>query len=271
MAFAKDMLNNTFRTTEQAEEQLGLTCLGLEPLLPKNKNEAPPAEKYLRDTRSVFAESINTIRTGLVFSNIDNPPQTLLVTSANSEEGKSTLAINLASAYSQIGRTLILEVDLRKPSLANYLGLKEQVGLSDLLTGHSTISEVLAKPYAPNLFAIKAGMAAHNPLETISSEKFSQLLTQLKQHFDHILLDCAPVLPVSDAGALGSKVDGVIFAVRAEKTSIRAAKEAVTRLKRLNVNVVGSVLTLAEPQKMSAYGDHYYVAEYYGSKTPEPA
>jgi capsular exopolysaccharide synthesis family protein len=215
----------------------------------------------------VFAESINTIRTGLQFSNIDNPPKTILVTSATGAEGKSTLAMNLAAAYSQIGKTLLLEVDLRKPSVAKNLEIQSRQGLTDLLAGTVNFADVIFNPTDNKLFNIMpCGTIPHNPIELLSSDKFTKALQSLKTHFDHIILDGPPTLPVSDACILGNKVDGVIVAVKAEDTRIKVAKEAVTRLKKLNANVIGAVLTVAEPQKMSYYGDHYYTGEYYGTQ-----
>ena len=103
-------------------------------------------------------------------------------------------------------------------------------------------------------------------MELLSSNKFEDLLKTLSNHYEYIVLDGPPTLPVSDSCIVGNKVDGVIIAIKAEETKIKVAKEAVSRLQKLNTNVIGAVLTLAEPNKMSYYGDHYYAGEYYGTK-----
>jgi len=267
LAFMREALDNTFKTPDAVEEKLKIPALGITPVVKKKKNTAKPEKQYLDDSRSPFAESINTIRTGLLFSNIDNPPKTILVTSATGSEGKSTMAMNLAAAYSNLGKTLLLEVDLRKPSIAKSLEIEAKLGLTDLVTGSvTTASEIFYKDNNDQLSVITCGTIARNPLELLSSQKFERVLESLKSHFDYIVLDGPPTLPVSDSCILANKVDGVIFAVKAEDTRIKVAKEAVSRLQKLNANIIGAVLTVAEPNKMSYYGDHYYSGEYYGTK-----
>ena len=271
LAFMREALDNTFKTPDSIEEKLKLPALGITPVVKNDKKSAAPEKQYLDDSMSPFAESINTIRTGLLFSNIDHPPKTILVTSATGTEGKSTMAINLAAAYSNLGKTLLLEVDLRKPSMAKNLGIDTKQGLTDLVTGTMALdSETFYKTNNDRLSVITCGTIARNPLELLSSQKFELLLKALKEDFEYIILDGPPTLPVSDSCILANKVDGVIFAVKAEDTRIKVAKEAVSRLQKLNANIIGAVLTVAEPNKMSYYGDHYYSGEYYGTK-PEKA
>lgn len=265
ISFIKEILHNTFRTTDSIEDNLNLPALGMTIKLSKKEVATIPEMQYLKDSRSVFNESINTIRTGLVFSNIDNPPKTILVTSATGSEGKSTLAMNLAAAYGQIGKTLLLEVDLRKPSVGKNLNAPPRSGLTDVLAESIEMNDAIIKPSKDSNFdVLTCGTIPHNPIEMLSSEKFNIALVAFSKEYDHIILDGPPILPVSDAAIIGTKVDSVILAVRAEQTKVKASKEAIRRLRKLNANVVGAVLTLAEPSKMSYYGDHYYAAEYYG-------
>ncbi|XPF95048.1 GumC family protein [Colwellia sp. RE-S-Sl-9] len=270
LAFVREALDNTFKTPDSVEEKLKLPALGITPVVKVNKKSAIPEKQYLDDSRSPFAESINTIRTGLLFSNIDNPPKTILVTSATGSEGKSTMAMNLAAAYSNLGKTLLLEVDLRKPSMAKNLGIQTKQGLTDLISGSvKAFSDIVYKDNNDQLNVITCGTIARNPLELLSSKKFEDVLLSLQTHFEYIILDGPPTLPVSDSCILANKVDGVIFAVKAEDTRIKVAKEAVSRLQKLHANIIGAVLTVAEPHKMSYYGDHYYSGEYYGVKPPK--
>jgi capsular exopolysaccharide synthesis family protein len=177
------------------------------------------------------------------------------------------MAMNLAVAFSNLGKTLLLEVDLRKPSVANNLEISKSLGLTDIVTSVvASYEEVSHKYNNDNLNVITCGTIARNPLELLSSQKFEQVLESLTSHFDYIILDGPPTLPVSDSCILANKVDGVVFAVKAEDTRIKVAKEAVNRLQKLHANIIGTVLTVAEPNKMSYYGDHYYSGEYYGVK-----
>ena len=268
LAFVREALGNVFRTPDQIEEQLHISSLGVTPLVKKNKQSVEPEKQYIADQRSTFAEAINTIRTGLLFSDIDNPPKTVLITSTVGSEGKTTLAINLAVAFSQLDKTLLIELDLRKPAVSKDLGLKNAVGLSDILTGEVNMKikgdELTKIDGAPNLRVLTCGTIPPNPMELLSSKRFANLLASLKEQFSHIVIDSPPTLPVSDACVLSKLSDATIVAVKAEETKINMAKETVTRLRKVNANITGVVLTQASPQKMSYYGEHYYQEGYYG-------
>jgi polysaccharide biosynthesis transport protein len=264
LAFLREALDNTFKTPEAIEDKLKMPVLGLTQLIKAN-DDTPPEHQYLNDSRSPFAESINNIRTGLLFSNIDNPPQTILITSATGSEGKSTLAINLATALSQMDRTLLLEVDLRKPSIARYMQSQKRLGLCDLVAGQSKLQDVVSQANKEsNLHIISCGTLPPNPLELLSSDRFEDVLTTLRSHYRYIVLDGPPTLPVSDSAIIGHLSDATILTVKAEDTTAKAAQEALGRLQRLGVKVTGAVLSQAEPHRMSYYGDHYYTGGYYG-------
>tara|TARA_Y100001973_G_C5206334_1_gene341747 strand:+ start:1241 stop:3451 length:2211 start_codon:yes stop_codon:yes gene_type:complete len=263
-AFARELMGNVFRTPDQLEQELNLPSLGVTPLVKKKKGAVAPEMQYLADQRSTFAEAINTIRTGLMFSNIDNPPKSILITSTNGSEGKTTLAINLAVALSQMDKTLLIEMDLRKPAVGKDLGIKTDMGLSDLLSGKTDANVFHQVEGAPNLSVITCGTIPPNPMELISSKRFANLLQSLRERFTHIVIDSPPTLPVSDSCVLAKMVDATIIAVKAEETKISMAKETITRLNKVNANITGVVLTQASPQKMSYYGEHYYQESYYG-------
>ncbi|WP_235594787.1 GumC family protein [Paraglaciecola hydrolytica] len=265
LAFLREALGNVFRTPDQIEEQLQIPSLGITPLVKNTKTSVAPEKQYLADQRSTFAEAINTIRTGLLFSDIDNPPQTVLITSTVGSEGKTTLAINLAVAFSQLDKTLLIELDLRKPAIAKDLGFKNKKGLSDILGGAELNSDVLNQlEGAANLDVITCGTIPPNPMELLSSKRFAKLLDSLKTQYSHIVIDSPPTLPVSDAAVLSKLADCTVVAVKAEGTKINMAKETIARLRKVNANITGIVLTQASPQKMSYYGAHYYQEGYYG-------
>lgn len=268
LAFLREALGNVFNTPAQVEEELHIPSLGITPLIKKAKTSVEPEKQYMADHRSTFAEAINTIRTGLLFSDIDNPPKSVLITSTVGGEGKTTLAINLAVAFSQLDKTLLIELDLRKPAIAKDLGLSNTTGLSDVLTGQVNVKikgdELTKLAGAPNLRILTCGSIPPNPMELLSSKRFADLLNSLKEQFTHIIIDSPPTLPVSDAAVLSKLADATIIAVKADGTKINMAKETIARLRRVNANITGVVLTQASPQKMSYYGEHYYQEGYYG-------
>ena len=263
-AFARELIGNVFRTPDQLEQELQIPSLGVTPYIKKKKGNATPEKQYMAEPRSTFAEAINTIRTGLIFSNIDNPPKTVLITSTNGSEGKTTLAINLAVSLSQLDKTLLIEMDLRKPAVGRDLGIKAEMGLSDLLSGKTDTNVFHQVEEAQNLNVITCGTIPPNPMELISSKRFSNLLQSLKERYTYIVIDSPPTLPVSDSCVLAKMVDATIVAIKAEETKINMAKETISRLNKVNANITGLVLTQASPKKMSYYGEHYYQDSYYG-------
>ncbi len=271
VAFLREALDNTFKTTTDIEEKLGIPSLGLVPLV-KRRGRINPESQFLADPRSQFSENINNIRTGLLFSNVDRPPQVILITSASGSEGKSTLAANLAASLGQLDRTLLLEADLRKPSLSNTLKLPRKPGLSDLVAKNTDMAHFKV-PLVGNekhgFYAIPCGTLPPNPLELLSSEHFRVLLRRLRDQFRYIVIDGPPLLAVSDAIVLGQEADSVILTIKAESTTIKAAREAISRLHKANVHITGAVLSQAEPKRMAYYGGHYYQASYYGYKQPK--
>ncbi|MBX2857289.1 MAG: polysaccharide biosynthesis tyrosine autokinase [Cellvibrionaceae bacterium] len=271
LAFLREALDTTFKTPEALEEKLQTPYLGLTQQISNPADAGKPEAQYFNDTRSTFAESINTIRTGLLLSHMNTPLQSILITSSKSSEGKSTLAINLAAALSQMGSTLLLEADLRKPSIAKYMNIRKPVGLCDVVAGQVKLNDALSTMVKnTNLYILPCGTTPPNPLHLLSSQQFLLLLKQLKEQFKYIVIDSPPILPVSDAAVLGNLSDAVIMAVKAEETSHKVAKEAVNRLTKNGVNITGCVLTQAEPQRMSDYGEHYSEAYYgYGASDPQ--
>jgi len=170
----------------------------------------------------------------------------------------------LAVALSQMDKTLLIEMDLRKPAVAKDLEIKAEMGLSDLLSGKTDTNVFHHVDGAPNLSVITCGTIPPNPMELISSKRFANLLKSLKERFTHIVIDSPPTLPVADSCVLAKMVDATIVAVKAEETKISMAKETITRLHKVNATITGVVLTQASPKKMSYYGEHYYQDNYYG-------
>ena len=192
LAFLREALDNTFKTTDTIEEKLGIPALGLTPLVKKGQNTSIPEKQFLTDPRSEFSENINHIRTGLLFSNIDHPPQVIMVTSSTASEGKTTLSINLAAALSQLDRTLLLEADLRKPSIANTMQISRTPGITDLIANQGKMKNTPIQQSGgkdSNLYMITSGTLPPNPLELVSSDHFRKLLEKLRGRFKYIVID----------------------------------------------------------------------------------
>lgn len=262
LGYIRELTDSTFRVMDQVEAKLRLPGLGIAPFL-RAKGKSVPERMVEESPRSPFSEAINHIRTGVLFSSIDKPPQVILVTSSVAAEGKTTLACNLAQAFGQVGRTLLIEADLRKPRLANLFDLPGGCGVTDL-----AVEPDLAKDCIKRLgktgetFLLPAGTQLANPLEFLSSDAFRRLIDALKHKFTYIVIDSAPVLPVSDSLVIGREADAVVLAIRADSTSERVAKESVKRLMSAHVRPAGAVLTLAHTRRMAAYGGRYYETAY---------
>jgi len=266
LAFVRDRMDATFKLLEQVEAKLGLTGLGIVPLM--GKRDLPTIAERLgaATPHSPFTESVNHIRTGVLFSNVDKPPQVVMVTSSVAGEGKTTVSSNLAHSLSQLGRTLLIECDLRRPRLADVYGVDGRSGVTDLVLHPDKVHDCITKTAdGDSLFLLPAGNELPNPLEFLSSETFARLLEALRKKFTYIVLDAPPVLPVSDGIVLSRRTDALILVVRADATTDRMAREAVKRIRAAHVEPIGVVLSQASAKKMAQYGGHYYGDKgYYG-------
>ncbi len=262
LAFLREHLDNTFNLPEDVESKLKLPVLGMLPKL-HGKDKKSPERHYLTDTRSSFAEAVNGIRTGILFSDIDNPPKAVLVTSAVPGEGKTTTSSNLALSFSQLGRTLLIDADMRKPSLGKTMGgVSAHAGLSNLISGQKKFHECLLRDKeVENLYFMPSGTIPPNPLEILQSKRFEKVFEFLRKYFTHIIIDCPPVLPVSDPLIAGQLADCVIFVTKASDTTDTAAKEAVKRLRSAKLEPFGAVLTQVDVEKLKGHAGY----EYYGS------
>ncbi len=263
IAFMREQLDSTFKNGRAVETKLGLPLFGVMQAMDKN---IPNVERhYLDNTRSVFSESVNHIRTGVMYSNVDNPPQVIVITSSVQSEGKTTLASNLALSYAQMGTTLLIDADLRRPRIKNIVDTGVTVGLVDCVAGVVSLEECVQQdPEQNKLFILKAGTTPPNPLELLVSEKFKQTLAQLRTKFDHIVIDTAPVLPASDAVVLGQICDCLLLAIQSDRTTHHMARDAIKRLNASKVDVTGLILTQANIRKDNpyAYGGYYGYGAY---------
>ena len=209
--------------------------------------------------KSIAAEAYRTLRTNIQYSSFDKEYKTIVVTSSEPGEGKSTTSGNLALAISQgESKVLLIDCDLRKPSLHKLFRISNNYGLSDLLLHRKNMEDVAVK-YNEGLTVVPAGKIPPNPSEMLGSKAMGIFLDEMKKHFDYIIMDTPPIGAVTDSQVLSTKVDGTILVVKAGKTKKDIVMNSINAIKKVNGNIIGTVLNGVE-QKDNKY---YY---YYGNE-----
>jgi len=300
LAFLMDHLNSTFRTADELERYIHLPNLAIVPDFvclegnghaysysygprrltsrKKEENSNLPAKKALseviteQDPFSVVAESYRNLRSALLLAKADEPPKTILLTSATRGEGKSTTLVNTAIVFAQMGaRVLIIDGDLRRPRCHKILKMSNEVGLAECLAGQIEPEKVFRPTQVDNLFVITSGSRPPNPAELLGSKSMARTLNALSVHFDYIFLDSSPVLPVSDALPMATMVDGVLMIVDGQKTPRQLVRDARVRLTSPQIKMLGVLLNRVDVQEGSygSYYGHYY--NYYKHDEAETA
>ena len=206
--------------------------------------------------KSITAESYRSLRTNIQYSSIDKQVKTLGVTSSNAGEGKSTVAGNLAYTFFQNGkRVLIIDCDLRKPSLHRKFNVSNEEGLTDVLVGTSKLNNVMKK-IDDNLYLLTTGTLPPNPAEIIGSNTMENFLEQCKINFDYIILDTPPILPVTDSKLLAIKADATVVVVRSEVSKSKHVSQAFKELEKVNANIIGTILNDVEMYSEKLYYDY---------------
>lgn len=231
------------------------------PLLPKTST----VEKALSDPHSALSEAFRSVRTALQFSTKDGVPRSLLVTSSRPGEGKSATSLALARNFAQLSlRVLLIDADLRKPSLHKSLGCNNHCGLSNYLVGNHGAQRVFSATTTPGLTFMASGPLPPNPAELLAGPKLLALLNFAYQQFDLVILDGPPIVALADALLLGSVTNGTLIIVRACSTSKKVLKRAMNRLHFARARVIGVVLNCFDARKVGfeyGYGhsaDHSY-------------
>ncbi|AGK95903.1 CpsD/CapB family tyrosine-protein kinase [Clostridium pasteurianum] len=211
--------------------------------------------------KSPISEAYRTLRTNIQFSSFDNNLDTILVTSSGPSEGKSVTASNLAVAMSEIGKkVLIIDCDLRKPSIHKKFNVSNNKGLSNLLIGQSEFDEVVQK-YTENLYVLTSGTVPPNPSEMLESNKMKSFLEEAESKFDFVLIDTPPVIAVADAQILSTMVKGVLLVIASGEAEIAGVKKAKELLDQVKANIIGVVLNKENINSGKKYGYYHY---YYG-------
>ncbi|HSZ64356.1 MAG TPA: polysaccharide biosynthesis tyrosine autokinase [Terriglobales bacterium] len=275
LAFVLENMDNTVRTPEQATALSALPSLGMIPLGSKSGNHGPTgkrlaltASKEVVETvtqvrpQSQMAESYRALRTSLLLSNLGAPPKVIMVTSARPQEGKTTTSINTAIVLAQKGvRVLLIDADLRRPSVHKTLGMGPRSGLSNVLTGSATTQQTITtSTILPNLFIMPAGTPPPNPAELLASLNMRTLIAELRGQYDHIVIDTPPTLSVTDAVVLSPSADATILVIRSGQTTKQALRRARDVLMQVNAHVAGVLLNAVDLTSP----DYYYYYEYQG-------
>ncbi len=194
--------------------------------------------------RSPISEAFRTLRTNLEFSSLDKPIRSMVVTSAAPEEGKSTTLANLAVALAQTGkRIIVVDCDLRRPSLPQIFDVHGTLGFTDIMRDDALLAKLpLQETCVPNLHLLSSGALPPNPAELLASRRMSEVIAALQQQADMILFDAPPVIAVTDSAVLASKVDAVLLVISAGKTKRDHAKKAKALLDKVNAHLIGAVL-----------------------------
>jgi len=267
---AKDMLDDTIETPEEIVQRFRLPILGV--INHYSNKEVSPIT--LTDANSPTAEAYRTLRTKVSYTSIDRPLRSLLITSAEPGEGKTTTLTNLAVVMAQNGKQVIVaDCDLRHPRTHVQFRLNNRKGMSNLFTQSSFVLDGSCQPAGvDNLSVVTTGSLPPNPAELLGSQKMKSILTAMTEAADVVLVDSPPTLAVTDAAVLAPIVDAVLLVVRPGKTRRRALQQTLDSMQQVKANVVGVVLNDVTTSR-STYGYHYkyyrnYAAyqKYYGGK-----
>lgn len=274
IVFVLDYLDNTMHSVPDVERRLGVDVLGTVQVLDKTQlGEKPAARAFLSDPNSLFSESIRTVRTAVLLSAIDEPHRVVMVTSTVPSEGKTTISINLAFALGQMKKVLLVDGDMRRPSLAKSLGGLDDVrGLVDYLADDATLEECIQPTDSPNVFVLTAGKHLSSPLELLSSHRFGETIAKVKDMFDMVVIDCPPLKPVSDSLVISRYANALLYVVKADSTPHQLVSAAMRRLHDIQAPVLGVVLNQLDNTRTDRYGHYSYQYEYaYGQDMPTPS
>ena len=277
LIFLLHFMDNTVKTQEDVEQLLGLPYLGLLPRISVGKKSRRPKEAsdegspekggaalplspdlvQWQDPKSLVAEHCRSIRTSLLFMSPDKPLKALLISSSVPQEGKTTVAINLAISMAQSGdRVVIVDTDMRRPRVHKSFGIKAERGISAALLGEVGVGEVIHETPIPNLWVIPCGATPPNPAELLHTKRFQDIIEELKGRFDRVVFDAPPVGAVTDPVILSKATDGTILVVKTGVTPRQLLGKTGRVIQDVNANLLGIVLNDIDPERRT-YGGYY--------------
>jgi len=292
LAFVVEMADNTLKNPEEAENYLKLPNLGVVPefstvngksaYAPRELMNAgdggarpstvlPPGRELVttHGSYSRVGEAYRNLRTALLLSRAGGPPKVTLITSAMSREGKTVTAVNISVMLSQLGgRVLLIDADLRRARCHRVLAVDNHLGLTEVLTGSRDLHEMIRATEIENLFFLGAGSVPPNPTELLNSPRMAEVMALLRDHYEYIVIDSAPVLPVSDSMVLSRLTDGVVLVANGSATPRQQVKNACARLEYARAKILGLVLNKVKIHSPDYH--YYYHQDYYSFDGDHP-
>lgn len=280
LAFGLEAIDRTLKTHEDVERIVAVPVLGVVPVIGEKKeaqDRSAIRERDLhvhRNPKSTAAEFCRSIRTNLMFLSPDSPIRTLVITSPSPQEGKTTTAVSMGITMAQAGaRVLIVDTDMRRPRLHHSFAMSNDVGVSNLIVGNSSIEKSVRQTEVPNLDVLTCGPTPPNPAELLLTERFRNLVKDLAARYDRVIFDSPPTSAVTDPAVLGNLMDGVLLVVRGGKSTRESALHARRQLLAANANLLGVVINEVDFSSRT-YGSYYYrtystYGRYYQSAEPE--
>jgi capsular exopolysaccharide synthesis family protein len=277
LAFLLDFLDDSVKSIDDIDRYIHLPALALIPAARSEKGRLTAADAgaqnasaaltLVNDARSPMAEAYRHLRTSLLLSSAGKPPRTILVTSSQPSEGKTTTAVNTAFMLAQTGaEVLIIDCDLRRPRLHANFNVANTKGLTNFLSGECSIDDVLqTSAGVPNLKLLTSGPVPPNPAELLGSEQMRKLLEMLSERFAHVIVDSPPAISFTDASILSTFVDGVILVIHGGRSSRAVVRRAKQQLLDVGANIFGVVLNNVKAESHEYYGAGYY-SSYYQSE-----
>lgn len=280
IAFALEYMDNTIRTTEDISRSLNLSVMGTIPNIQqvedvRRKRSRQKGEKRRGDrdhvglvsqyeAKDTVMESYRSLRTNLQFVSVDKPLRSMVVSSPAPMEGKTLTVANLGISFAEMGkRTMIVDTDLRKPRQHTLFGVRKEPGLTDYLVGGAKLEEVIMPTEVDHLSLIPAGKSSPNTAELLASNRMTDLIQQLMEENDMVLFDSPPLIPVTDAALLASKIDGILLVVKHGFTHKEAARHALEILEKVGAHTIGALLNDIEVVRRLGYYRYYYYRYYY--------
>jgi capsular exopolysaccharide synthesis family protein len=261
VAFVLEQLDNGFRTSDQIERQLGLSTLGMVPSVARGRKAH---EIVVQQPVAQYSEAIRSVRTALRYSDVDNPPKVVLITSTLPSEGKTVFATSLARSVARSGgRSLLVDCDLRRPGVAKLLRTAEPAGIVDLFDERASLDSIIQVDAESGMHFIPARGGTTNPQDLLGSQHMRKFLQEMRSRYDLVVLDSPPVLAVSDAIILSHSADTTMYIVRWESTPRQAVVGAIKIMRTNGGHMAGAVLSRVNTRRHRSYG-YGDSAYYYG-------
>jgi polysaccharide biosynthesis transport protein len=263
LAIILDRFDRGIRSARQIESRLGLSTLSLVPNLDRLKRNQKPYQYLMEKPLSAYAEALRGVYMAVKLSNVDREPKVVLVTSSLPQEGKTTFAVSLATfAARSHKRVLIIDLDLRHPSVHRELGWQVSGGLVEYMAGERTLEEVIHHDLETGLHFLPIKGQTTNPTDLLDSQKMRLLVESLRDSYDYIVLDSAPLASVTDTRVAALLADKLIFCIRWGQNIVGAVDESIQALREVNIEPAGAVLTMVDMKKHAQYG-YGDVGQYY--------